>query len=72
MPYYIYRVKPFAQLDQLHALDTFSEASAQAKVLRLQLAAGTSDKIKVIFADNTSHAEDLLTQVRVAGPKGDD
>jgi len=72
MPYYIYRVKPFAQLDQLQALDTFAEASARAKVLRLELAAGSPDKIKVIFADDTLHAEDLLTQVRVAGPKGDD
>ncbi|MBK7548779.1 MAG: S24 family peptidase [Rhodoferax sp.] len=29
-------------------------------------------KIKVMFADNELQAEDLLCQVRVPGPKGDD
>lgn len=71
MPYYIYRVKPFAQLEQLNAFETFPEASRQAKVLRLTPLAAT-EKIKVIFADNPLHAEDLLCQVRTAGPIGDD
>ncbi|MBK6593380.1 MAG: hypothetical protein IPG23_11890 [Burkholderiales bacterium] len=31
MPYYIYRVKPFAQLEKLATFDAFTEASAQAK-----------------------------------------
>ncbi|MDD2809622.1 hypothetical protein [Rhodoferax sp.] len=72
MPYYIYHVKPFGQLEQLRAFDTFSEASKQAKLLRLQLALPATDKVKVIFAENPSQAEELLCQVRVAGPKGDD
>ncbi len=72
MPYYIYHVKPFGQLEQLRALDTFSEASKQAKLLRLQLELPATDKVKVIFAENPSQAEELLCQVRVAGPKGDD
>lgn len=72
MPYYIYRVKPFAQLEQLSAFDTFPEASKQAKVLRLTPGTAASEKIKVIFADNPIQAEDLLCQVRTAGPKGDD
>lgn len=72
MPYYIYRVKPFAQLDQLYQLETFAQASSQAKILRLQLTANSSDKIKVIFANDPFEAEELLSQVRVAGPRGDD
>ncbi len=72
MPYYIYRVKPFAQLDQLSAHDSFAEASSQAKALRLQPDLPATDKIKVIFADTPIQAEDLLCQVRTAGPKGDD
>lgn len=70
MPYYIYRLKPFGQLEQLSTFETFPEASRQAKILRLTPA--PSEKIKVIFADNPLHAEDLLCQVRTAGPKGDD
>ncbi|HSN80107.1 MAG TPA: hypothetical protein VLR44_06980 [Rhodoferax sp.] len=72
MPYYIYRVKPFAQLAQLSAHESFSEASSQAKALRLQPDLPATDKIKVIFADSPLQAEDLLCQVRTAGPKGDD
>ncbi|MDO8320775.1 hypothetical protein [Rhodoferax sp.] len=72
MPYYIYRVKPFAQLDQLSAHASFAEASGQAKTLRLQPDLPATDKIKVIFADTPLQAEDLLCQVRTAGPKGDD
>lgn len=72
MPYYIYRVKPFAQLEQLSAHESFSEASKQAKVLRLELDLPASEKVKVIFADSPLQAEDLLCQVRTAAPKGDD
>lgn len=72
MPYYIYRIKPFSQLEQLSVFESFPDASKQAKVLRLQLDLPASDKIKVIFAEDPLQAEDLLCQVRVAGPKGDD
>ncbi|MDD2917536.1 hypothetical protein [Rhodoferax sp.] len=72
MPYYIYRIKPFAQFEQLSVFASFAEASKQAKVLRLELDLPASEKVKVIFADNPLQAEDLLCQVRTAGPKGDD
>ncbi len=72
MPYYIYRIKPLAQLEKLSEFETFNDASAQAKALRAQQAADSPGKIKVMFADNELQAEDLLCQVRTAGPKGDD
>lgn len=72
MPYYIYRVKPFAQLEQLAAFEAFSEASAQAKTLRATHSAGTPGKIKVMFAEDALQAEDLLCQVREAPPRGDE
>nr|WP_319566070.1 hypothetical protein [uncultured Rhodoferax sp.] len=72
MPYYIYRVKPFGQLEQLSVFENFPDASKHAKVLRQQLDLPATDKVKVIFADDPFQAEDLLCQVRVAGPKGDD
>jgi hypothetical protein len=72
VPYYIYRVKPFAQLEKLSDFDNFKTASVHAKALRAQEAVDVADKIKIIFADNESQAEDLLCQIRTPGPKGDD
>ena len=72
MPYYIYRVKPFAQLEKLSEHAAFAQASSQAKTLRAAQAAGVTDKIKVIFAENELQAEDLLCQVRDPAPTGDE
>jgi hypothetical protein len=72
MPYYIYRVKPFAQLEKLTEFEAFNDASAHAKALRAGEGAAASGKIKLMFADNELQAEELLCQVRVAGPRGDE
>jgi hypothetical protein len=72
MPYYIYRVKPFAQLEKLAAFDAFSEASARAKTLRATHSAETPGQIKVMFAEDELQAEDQLCQVRDAPPRGDE
>jgi hypothetical protein len=71
MPYFVYGVKPFAQLEQLGQCATFPEASRQARALRAgQPAQGA--RIKIIFADSPLAAEDLLLAVRPAPPDGDD
>lgn len=72
MPYFVFNVKPFAQLDKLAEFGSFQEASSHAKALRAAPPAGAQGKIKVMFADNQEHAEDLLCQVRTPGPSGDD
>lgn len=76
MPYYIYRVLPFAQLEKLGEFSAFKEASVQAKALRAADAgastSGAPGKVKVMFADNELQAEDLLCQIRDPGPSGDD
>jgi len=72
MPYYVYSIQPGAQLRQLSHFPSFPQASAQAKALRANLPAKALERIKVIFADNPAHAEDLLLQVREPAPKGDD
>ncbi len=72
MPYYIYSVNPGMQLKKLHEFASFSEASVHAKQLRVQQPSKSLEKIKVMFAENELQAQDLLCQVRVAGPKGDD
>lgn len=70
MPYYIYRISnfPIRQLQMLEQQAAFSAASARAKLLRAEGAAGAEGAIKVIFADSELHAEDLLSQVRAAQP----
>ena len=72
MPYYVFAVKPFSLLSKLAEFEAFKEASAHAKALRAAQAPGATDRIKVMFADNQLAAEDLLSQVREAGPSGDE
>lgn len=72
MPYYIYRVRPFSQLDRLAEHPAYPEASAAAKSLRAAQAADDQARIKMIFASSELEAEDLLSQVRSPGPAGDD
>ena len=69
MPYYVYRVLPFAQLEQLARHDSFKAASAQAKALR---ADGGPGQVKVMFAEDAQQAEDLLCQLRSPGPAGEE
>ena len=72
MPYYLYRVLPFAQLEKLDQFDTFKLASTRAKALRAAQGDTPQGKVKVMFAETEQQAEDLLCQVRDPGPSGDD
>lgn len=72
MPYYIYRIRPFGQLDQLEEHGAFAAASGQAKTLRAAQPTDSPGKIKVIFAENPWQAEELLCQVREPGPSGEE
>jgi hypothetical protein len=72
MPYYVYAVKPFAQLELLAEFPAFKPASAHAKALRQAPQADAATRIKVMFAESPLAAEDLLLQVREAGPSGDE
>ena len=71
MPYYVYRVMPFAQLEKLAEFDAFRDASVQAKALRAAQGAAPG-RIKVMFAADERMAEDLLCQIREPGPPGED
>lgn len=70
MPYFVYKIMemPIRQLKKLEQHDKYSEASNRAKQLRTELAAEASCVIRVMFAETELHAEDLLNEVRVAGP----
>lgn len=72
MPYYVFSVKPFAQYRNLAEFSAFRAASAHAKALRLALAPGSGEQIKLMFAETEDQAVDLLCQPRAAGPVGDD
>lgn len=72
MPYYVFSVRPFAQIEKLAEFVAFKEASTHAKALRSSRAVAEGAKVKVMFAGNQQLAEDLLCQIRDAGPTGDD
>lgn len=67
MPYYVYQVLPFAQLEKLGEYAKFREASVQAKLER-NARAGQPGRVRVMFADNPEQAEDLLCQIREPEP----
>jgi hypothetical protein len=72
MPYFVFGVRPFAQIEKLAEFADFKQASTHAKALRAAQAMAVGVKIKVMFADNEQLAEELLSQVREPGPSGDD
>ena len=72
MPYFVFSIQPFGQLRKLAEFAAYKEASAHAKALRAADSGGAHARIKVMFAENEQLAEDLLCQVRDAGPAGDD
>lgn len=72
MPYFVFSIRPFAQIRKLAEFPGFREASARAKAIRATQSAGADAKIKVMFAENQQLAEDLLCQIRDPGPPGDE
>ena len=52
MPYFVFRIRPFAQIEKLAQFDGFQAASAHAKTLRAGAGEPSPGKIKVMFADN--------------------
>jgi hypothetical protein len=71
MPYYIFAMKPFAQLEKLAEFEAFKDASARAKALRAAQAEG-GPRIKVMFGDTQLAAEDQLLQLREGSVEQDD
>jgi hypothetical protein len=69
MPYFVYRVThtPLRCLEKVREFAKFPLASNHAKALRVN-ADPMRETIKVIHAETELHAEDLLSQLRVAAP----
>lgn len=71
MPYYLFSIKPFGQLQLLATHDAFKPASAQAKALRAGQGPD-APRIKVMFGQTQLEAEDQLLQLRERLTLGDD
>lgn len=72
MPYFVFSIRPFAQMRKLAEFTGFKDASSHAKSLRATQAGDSDAKIKLIFAENERLAEDLLCQLRDPSPAGDE
>lgn len=72
MPYFVFSIRPFAQIRKLAEFQGFKDASSHAKSLRASQAGDSDAKIKLIFAENEQMAEDLLCQIRDPSPAGDE
>ena len=69
MPYFIYRIKqgPTAivkNLELINQFDSYKEAKAFAKQVRIDQVEGDNDQIKVMFADNQLQAEEQIMETR--------
>jgi hypothetical protein len=74
MPYFVYQVfpQPIRRLTKVSQHAMYKDAVANARQRRSELPADAPYFIKMIFADNELHAEDLLNQVRESIPNPDD
>lgn len=68
MPYFVYEIHPMRIVKKVAQFDKFKEASDNAKELRNKLTGADNYSIKVIFAENELHAEEMLCEVREKPP----
>lgn len=61
MPYYIFKIFPFQQVELVTEFGAFPAASDHAKTLRRDPEIASKCSIKVMFAENAEQAEALLT-----------
>lgn len=67
MPYFVYEVHPMRIVRKAAQFDKFKDASAHARAAQ-QLTGADNYSIKVIFAENELHAEEMLCEVREKPP----
>lgn len=68
MPYFVYEIHPMRIVKKVAEFDKFKDASANAKEIRGTLTGADNYSIKVIFAENELHAEEMLGEVREKPP----
>ena len=68
MPYYVYAVKPFAQLEKMAEFAAFKEASTHAKVLRQATQADAAVGASQMSAAMRADLFDIDCAFYIAGP----
>ena len=69
MPYYIYKITPgvtnlLKNIELQTDFESFKEAKNHVKELRATLDTSDNSSFKIIFADNSLHAEEQLMEKR--------
>lgn len=72
MPYFVYKVFPSKQVEELDKFPVYKEARNLARDLRKDIGEDDDYIVKVIFAGNPDEAQRLLTTEREARPMGED
>ena len=72
MPYFLYRITPDRKLTLIETFEKFQDAKGVARRMRGEQSAGSTDTIRMIFADTAKKAQLLLTDLRNPKTDGDD
>ena len=72
MPYFVYRLQSGQKPELLDSFASFPEARALARQRRAELQAGSTESIRMIFAEDQGKARLLITDPRTAKTDGDD
>jgi len=72
MPYFLYRITPDRKLTLIETFEKFQDAKGVARRMRGEQPSGSTDTIRMIFADTAKKAQLLLTDLRNPKTDGDD
>lgn len=72
MPYFVYSISADKELELLESFDAYREAKQAATTMRLKSAAEENRLVRIIFAQDTAEAEELLRTKRERRPSEDD
>ena len=72
MPYFVYKIFPGKHLELVQPTQQYRKARDLARSMRKTLGSESSYSVKVIFAENPSQAERLLTEEREPRPIGEE
>jgi len=68
MPYFVYEIHLMHIVKKIAQFDRFKEASGFAKAVRDKLTGADNFSVKVMYAENELHAEEMLGEVREKPP----
>lgn len=72
MPYFVYKIHPDRQLEQVQAFEKFPEARKLVRAMRQEIGEGDEYTARIIFAKNPDEAERLLMEKREPRPMGEE